>query len=103
MAVAAAFIQQHDLYGQVGWAMDLFGNESSYPVETFNAPAQVATAVNAIWKGRTLMTPIGGGVEMRPTMALDSEHLLRDENGEVASTRAGIDLSALESGQWWWD
>lgn len=103
MAVAAAFIQQHDLYSQAGWAMELFLDESAYPVETFNAPEQVATAVNAIWKGRTLMTPIGGGVEMRPTMAFDSGHLMHDENGEVASTRAQLDLSTLDEGQWWWD
>ncbi len=102
MAVAAAFIQQHDLCSQVGWAMEVFGSESAYPVETFNAPQQVATAVNAIWKGRTLMTPIGGGVEMRPTKALDSEHLMQDD-GQVASTRAQLDLSALQDGQWWWD
>ncbi len=103
MAVAAAFMQQHDLYGRVGWTMALFMDESSYPVETFNAPEQVATAVNAIWKGRTLMTPIGGGVQIRPTSALDSANLLSDDNGEVAHARSEVNLSALEPGQWWWD
>lgn len=103
MAVAAAFMQQHDLYGQVGWTLGVLADESTYPVETFNAPERVATAVNAIWKGHTLMTPIGGGVEMRPTKALESENLLKDDKGEVASARAEVDLSSLKADQWWWD
>ncbi|QDU57715.1 DUF1598 domain-containing protein [Aeoliella mucimassa] len=103
MAVAAAFIQQHDLYSKAGWSMSLFGSEEQYPVETLNAPAEVATAVNAIWKGRTLMTPIGGGVEVRPTKALESENLLKDEDGSVASQRKQLDLNTLGPDQWWWD
>ncbi len=103
MAVAAAFLQQHDLYGQVGWAMETFASEATYPVETYNAPQQVATAVNAIWKGRTLMTPIGGGVEIRPTEALTSSNLLTDEEGKVIAARDKVDLSQLADDQWWWD
>lgn len=103
MAVAAAFIQHNDLYSQVGWAMELFGDESKYPVETYNPPEEVATAVNAIWKGHTLMTPIGGGVQMKPAEALDSQNLLADEEGAVAQQREAQDLSNLAEGQWWWD
>ena len=103
MAVVAAFMQQHDLYGQAGWAMETFGSEQTYPVETYNAPQQVATAVNAIWKGRTLMTPIGGGVEIRPSQALSPGNLLQDEEGKVSSARQAVDLSKLEADQWWWD
>ena len=103
MAVIAAFMQQHNLYEKAGWSMSLFGSEQQYPVETFNAPEQVATAVNAIWKGRTLMTPIGGGVEVRPTKALDSSNLLTDNEGYVAAERKELDLSKLGPDQWWWD
>lgn len=103
MAIAAAFMQQNDLYSQVGWAMETFGSEQAFPVETYNAPQQVATAVNAIWKGRTLMTPIGGGVEMRPTEALKSGNLLHDDEGTLATQREQVDLSTLADDQWWWD
>lgn len=103
MAVAAAFMQQRDLYGVVGWTPDVFASEEKFPVEVFNAPEQVATAVNAIWKGRTLMTPIGGGVEMRPTKALESDALLSDENGEVAAQHEKLAPTGLADGQWWWD
>ncbi|WP_442482263.1 DUF1598 domain-containing protein [Aeoliella sp. SH292] len=103
MAVVAAFIQEHDLYGQVDWAMDTFGSEEKFPVETYNAPEQVATAVNAIWKGRTLMTPIGGGVHIEPNKALAPENLLKDEEGKVASERTQLAPKDLTEGQWWWD
>ena len=67
MAVAAAFIQENDYYGKANWAMDILGNEEKFPVETFNAPVEVESAVNSVWKGNQLMTPIGGGVSVRRT------------------------------------
>ncbi|NQU21793.1 MAG: DUF1598 domain-containing protein [Candidatus Nealsonbacteria bacterium] len=102
MAVAAAFIQEKDYYGKAGWKMSLLGDEQSFAVETLNAPQQVASAVNAIWKGRTLMTPIGGGVTIQPTQALASDNLLTDENEKVAKARAETKIELAE-GQWWWD
>jgi hypothetical protein len=63
----------------------------------------VATAVNAVWKGRTLMTPIGGGVRISAGEALTSENLLADEEGAVAAVRNAITLDDLPEGTWWWD
>jgi hypothetical protein len=103
MVIASAFIQQQDYYGAAGWKMDLFNDEKACPVETYNAPTQVETAVNAIWKGRTLMTPIGGGVHIQPRIALDQDHLQREASGEVTASRKQIDLSTIPAGQWWWD
>jgi hypothetical protein len=103
LAVAAAFIQNQDYYGLVHWKPTVFNDESAYPVETLNAPAQVESAVNAIWKGNTLVTPIGGGVQMRPTEAVSSTNLLDDEKAEVEQARAANDLSKLAPDQWWWD
>jgi hypothetical protein len=103
MAVAAAFIQHQDYYGLVGWQANTFRDESVAPVETYNAPQQVATAVNSFWKGNTLLTPVGGGVQIRPSEAIDPTNLLDDEKGTVAQARSEIDLSTLEPGKWWWD
>ena len=103
MAVAAAFIQNQDYYSLVGWKPEVFASEEAYPVETLNPPKEVETAVNSIWKGRTLVTPVGGGVQMRPTEAVSSTNLLDDEEGAVQEARAGIDLSKLGPDQWWWD
>jgi hypothetical protein len=103
LAVAAAFIQHQDYYGLVGWAPDVFQSEQAYPVETLNPPKEVETAVNSLWKGTTLLTPVGGGVQMRPTEAIEETNLLEDEKGEVKEARAAIDLSQLAPDQWWWD
>jgi len=103
LLVAAAFIQKHDLYSQAGWDLQVLGDESIYPVETYNAPKQVASAVNRVWKGNRLATPIGGGVEIRAQLALDSANVLADSQGEVAAAHEEADLSTLPDDQWWWD
>jgi len=102
MAIAAAFMQQEDYYGKADWKMSLLGNENAFSVETYNAPQTVATAVNAIWKGRRLMTPVGGGVTIHPRRALDKGNLLDDDSGKVAELREQTKLNLAE-GQWWWD
>jgi len=56
-----------------------------------------------MWKGNTLLTPIGGGVQMRPTEAIEPTNLLEDEEAKVRKARAAIDLSNLGPDQWWWD
>jgi hypothetical protein len=103
LAVAAAYIQNQDYYEAAGWKPDVFASEALYPVETYNPPKQVASAVNSMWKGRTLMTPIGGGVQIRPSEAIDPTNLLDDEEGTVAEARTAIDLGTLAPDQWWWD
>ena len=103
MLVAAAFIQQQDLYGQADLELGALGSEDAYQVETYNAPKQVATAVNSMWKGRRLMTPVGGGVEIRASKAVESENRLADSDGAVAEAKSGIDISKLPADQWWWD
>lgn len=103
MAIAAALIQQQGYYSKAGWSLPVFGDESKFAVETYEAPKQVESAVNVIWKGATLMTPIGGGVQIHPTKAIQESYLLPDEKGAVAKTRESIDLEKLGPTQWWWD
>jgi hypothetical protein len=103
MAVAAAFIQNQDYYSLVKWTPEVFLSETAYPVETLNPPQQVESAVNAIWKGMTLLTPIGGGVQMRPTEAISPTNLMEDEKGAVKEARIAGELKKLAADQWWWD
>jgi hypothetical protein len=103
LAVAAAFIQHQDYYDLAKWKPETFNSEKAIPVETLNPPQQVETAVNALWRGNTLVTPIGGGVEMRPSQAVEATNLLEDEKEKVKEARTAIDLSKLAPGQWWWD
>jgi hypothetical protein len=103
LSIAAAFIQKQDYYSQAGWKMDVFGDERQYAIETYEAPKNVEPACNAIWKGNRLMTPIGGGVEVEPLKAVQSENRLKDEKGAVKQAHQSVKLSALAQGQWWWD
>lgn len=102
LLVAPAFIKQHDLLGQAGLELSALGDEKSYSVETYPALQEVATAVNAIWKGTTLMTQFGGGVEIRPSEALSPENRLADD-GSAAKARDAIRLEDLPADAWWWD
>ena len=101
LTVAAAYIQQEDLYEKAGWKMDFLGDEAKFAVHTYNAPKQVASTVAAVWKGNRLMTPIGGGVQIEAQRALFMENLLEDENGKVAKLRQDTKIELAE-GQWWW-
>jgi hypothetical protein len=103
LAVAAAFIQHQDYYDLAKWTPGVLSSEEAYPIETLNPPQQVESAVNSLWKGNTLLTPIGGGVQMRPTEAVDATNLLEDNGAKVKEARTAVDLSKLAPDQWWWD
>lgn len=103
LSIAAAFIQQQDYYGKAAWTMEVLGSEDRFPVETYPEPKQVETAVNAVWKGNTLMTPVGGGVRIEPLLALASDRIKPDEKGELKNLHGQIQIQALPKEQWWWD
>lgn len=103
LAVAAAYIQKQDYYGQAGWSMEVFGNEEAFPVQTVPVPERVETAVAGVWRGRRLMTPIGGGVNIEARLAFKPENMLEDEQGAVMKKHTAIKLEHLKPGQWWWD
>ena len=102
MLVASAYIQHEDMYHKAGWEMAVLGNEQAFPVRLYRAPTQVESAVNAVWKGNTLMTPIGGGVQIEAELALDPEKVLTDDGNKVSALREQTEIKLAE-GQWWWD
>lgn len=103
LAIAAAYIQEQDFYQQANWSMDVLSDESQVSVETYTAPEKVETAVNAIWRGNTLMTPLGGGVNMQPRVAFNSDRMVIDQSGENTNAKKLAGPSDLAPGQWWWD
>ena len=103
MSIAAAYIQQQDFYGKASWDMSTFANEKLLPCDTYFPPSKVDTAVNAIWKNNTLMTPIGGGVNIQPMQALLSSNILKDKDRSVEKTQETAAPVNLKDGQWWWD
>ena len=103
LSIAAAFIQEMDYYGQADWNMDYFGDESKVSVERFNAPTKINPAINAVWKKGLLMTPIGGGVNIQPRVALMQDKMKVDESGSIAKAKRSINIADLNADQWWWD
>jgi Protein of unknown function (DUF1598) len=103
LAISAAFIQQQDYYGKAGWRMETFADESAVPVETLNTPARTETVVTSVWKGTQLMTPVGGGVTIQPTKALQTSNTLPDEDGAIGQLRESVNLKELAADRWWWD
>jgi hypothetical protein len=102
LSVCAAFIQAQNLYEESGWKLGCFGSENEFKVAIANAPTQVETAVNAIWRGSRLMTPIGGGIHISARKIANVESAEMDsslaEKQEHASAPAN-----LAANQWWWD
>ena len=81
----------------------VLGNEAEFAVQVHTAPEQVETAVNAVWRGNTLMTPLGGGVHMHPRQALKPDNLVVDTAGTNNRAKQSAGPSNLAEGQWWWD
>ena len=100
LAVAAAYLQEHDAYGRTQWAAEKFRDEQAYSIEQYPVPVEVETAINAVWRQNRLLTPIGGGVTMQPTIALESPNLLMDEEGTVAKAHAAA--VQIPADRWWW-
>jgi hypothetical protein len=102
LAVVAAHLQQQDYYGKAEWKAELLGSEKGFSVEVYPAPQQVEPALAVIFRGSTLMTPIGGGVHIEARRALDSENVRPDAKGNVSKLRDEV-KPELAKGQWWWD
>ncbi len=102
LAVAAAYIQQQDFYHRADWDMSFLGSEKAFPVEVYDIPKMVETAVNVVGKGGRIGFPIGGGVEIHAAEALDAQNLLPDQRDRVKALHHGV-APELAEGQWWWD
>lgn len=103
MSVLAAFIQQQDFYGKCKWKMDHFGDEKKFAVETYETPKQVETACTVFKKGNKTSFPIGGGVHIETTKALEPENRLKDEGGKLQGLRGKVTTTKLADNQWWWE
>ena len=101
MTVAAAYIREQDFYSLANWKLETFGDEASMPVETFPAPERVDTAVNVLWRDNGFLTPLGGGVSVRPKDALAPRHLRVD--ADLLTFKSTIKTTEVAKNRWWWD
>ncbi|MCC6507472.1 MAG: hypothetical protein IT423_00075, partial [Pirellulaceae bacterium] len=102
MSIVAAYMQDRHFYDQANWDLGVLGDESKFSVEVLPAPKQVETAVNAIVKGKQLITPIGGGVAIQARKALNENNIKADD-GSAAKQYSQISLKDIPATQWWWD
>jgi hypothetical protein len=102
MSIAAAFIQERDLYAKSGWHLGVFADEAKLNVTSNPTITQVESAVNAVWKNGQLITPIGGGVHIAARKLVAEENVSVDRaiDGQSSAMSAPSDL---REGQWWWD
>jgi hypothetical protein len=103
MSVLAAFIQKQDFYGKCAWKMDHFADEKKFAVETCETPKMVETACTVFKKGNKTSFPIGGGVDISPTKALEPQYRVTDEGGKLQALRGKVTTDKLAENQWWWD
>lgn len=102
MSVVAAWLQKENIYQKANWSMDFFGDEERFSVETAPAVERAVPAVNIVAHGKGIVSfPIGGGVMIEPTTALDEKHVTADK-GDVAETRKKVG-GAMPENVWWWD
>ena len=103
MLICAAHIHREDFYTQSGWAMEFFGDETKFSLETFVAAREVEPVVGIRNLNRRLaLTPVGGGIEIDAELALSDQHVRPDEDGKVAERKKQLALN-LPNGVWWWD
>lgn len=103
MTIAAAYIQDRDLYQQANWNLGIFADEDRLSVVVLPAPQRVETAINAIMMGSRLVTPIGGGVLLQVRHALEQNNIRADVDGKIKTEREQVKLEGLAADQWWWD
>jgi len=102
VSVAAAFIQDRNLYEKSGWKLGVFADEGKLRVNTAASVNQVETAVNAVWKNSQLVTPIGGGVHIAARKLVDAS-ATKVENELDPLREKGSAPADLAADQWWWD
>lgn len=102
MSIAAAFIQEKDLYNKSGWNLGVFADEGKLSVTSNPTITQVESAVNAVWKNGQLVTPIGGGVHIAARKLVRDENTSVDESIDSENSRMAAPAD-LKEGQWWWD
>ena len=100
LSIVAAYMRQQDIFGKANWTMPVFGDEGKFAIETSSAPKFAPSACAAYSKGGRLMTPIGGGVEIHPAVALNQENLISNEDKSVEQTKQTV---VIPEGRWWWN
>lgn len=99
LSIIGAALQFFEVYAACDWQPELLLNASKLDVESHAVPTKLPTAVNAVWKGRRLLTPVGGGVSIRSAEAFESLRVMHDP---VELVRPVVPVDLVDD-KWWWD
>lgn len=99
--IACAWILKSDSYNRAGWAPSILLDEDQVPVNDQQDIKQAHSVANAVWKGRVLLLPAGGGVSVQASTALHRSNLLLDADDKLPAMAGQIRLPTDE--RWWWD
>ena len=99
LSIIGAALRFLDAYERCDWQPDVFLNASKLDVENHDVPTKLPTAVNVVWKGRRLLTPVGGGVSIRSSEVFESMQTIADTTQPARPEFP----SNLADDQWWWD
>lgn len=101
LIVLAGLLHAERLPGAIQWDMAPLLDSSGYAVETFVAPKQVESAVNAKIVGSRLHTPCGG-VIAKPAEVM-SESRKKSDSGKALDDARRAAQPTSKSASWWWD
>lgn len=102
MSIAAAFIQDRNLYEKANWKLGTFASEEGFSVNNGTEVSQVETAINAFMRDNQLVTPIGGGVHIAARSLVNPSKVSVSPNVDKESQSMGAPAD-LRKDQWWWD
>ncbi|MBL8889339.1 MAG: DUF1598 domain-containing protein [Planctomycetaceae bacterium] len=102
LLVMAAWLNKVNAWEQMDWNGGRLFDPSYRCGPKRVAAKQVPCVANAIWKNRLLVFPVGGGVSISPTSALEPGVLRTDSNQQLELLTGEVKLPTDES-IWWWD
>ncbi len=101
LLVLSAWIAKSDGYAKSGWQPELLLDDARLPTRDLADIKHAPSVANAVWKGNLLVLPVGGGVSIQASEALDDANLFVDEKNELPFVLDSIEMPNDE--RWWWD
>jgi hypothetical protein len=103
LLIIAEYLGQQGAFERVQWEPSELLDDDKFPVAVHPAPTRVACVANAVWKGNRLLSPIGGGVSIEPSRALQSDVIEVVERKQDVDVRAAAVPRTQGKLSWWWD
>jgi len=97
LALVTAILASSDLLAQVHLELPMLLDDRRLQLAAHRIPKNVASHASALWKGRTWVVSVSGGVELDVPRVVNAAEL----QVEVREARMHASPQRIES--WWWD